>query len=181
VRIPRPPTIAPASGGSILDWARQAQQSLRDISAAFGEITIPRPRAVVSSPVVAAALQSLELVNASDESAKKIRVVYGTIAGESPTGFADGDDPHYVLTVTGSGVVYGGISIDSEGAITARWVDRAAELPEDTDTDFHVVIGTFSIDSEILSIAQGRYGPIDVQICRNWYAASAPFFGVNWS
>jgi hypothetical protein len=165
----------------MLDWARQTQQVLRDISAAFGEITIPRvkPLGSTSSPTVV--YQSLALVDATEDGTKKIRVVYGVVAGEPPDGFSEGDEPPYKLTVTATGFIWAGISIDdTTGEVTSRWVDKGAELPEDTATEFHIEIGSFNLDEDVLTIAQARYGPIDVQICRNWYAAEAPFFGVNW-
>lgn len=53
MRTIRPPTTEPAVNGRILDWARQAQQTFRDIAAAFGEITIPRPKAQTTTAAVA--------------------------------------------------------------------------------------------------------------------------------
>ena len=175
----RPPTTEPAVNGRILDWARQAQQTFRDIAAAFNEISIPRPKAQTIA-TQSSALQSFQLVEASTESQKKIRVVYGTIAGEMPTGFSEGDEPPYVLDVSGAGFVYAGITIDTAGQVTARWVDQGADVPANTDTDYHVEIGSFSVtsDPETLALAQARYGPINVQVCRNWYATEPPFFSV---
>lgn len=124
-----------------------------------------------------------------------IRVVPSTLAGGSSTdlGFAAGDDPQYLLSPA-EGVLVGGITFDStgDGAITSRWLEIMDTFPDpDTVADGtdYVEIGTVHWVDDALDLVHGghwsvtnsRYGPINAQICRNWFAAEAPFFGVSWS
>jgi hypothetical protein len=115
----------------------------------------------------------------------RIRVYASTIAGGSSTdiGFTEGDDPPYLLTPS-EGVLQGGITIDgTTGEVTSRWLEIVSELGTDDDTTFYVEIGTVAAGETEGSwiVSNSRYGPIHAQICRNWYASSAPYFGVNWS
>ena len=123
-----------------------------------------------------------QLVDASEGATNKVRVFASTIAGGSATdlGFAEGDDPPYLLTVSGTGVVWGGITIDTAGAVTSRWIDSGASLPADEDDTFHVEIGTYSVAAGQLTVSNSRFGPIEAGICRNWFAAEAPFYGATF-
>jgi hypothetical protein len=117
--------------------------------------------------------------------APRVRVYASTLAGGSSTdiGFAEGDDPPYLLTPT-VGVVQGGISIDgATGEVTSRWIEIVSELTPDDDTTFYVEIGTVAEgESEgTWLVSNSRFGPITATICRNWYAAEAPYFGVTWA
>jgi hypothetical protein len=115
----------------------------------------------------------------------KIRVYPSTLAGGSSTdiGFTEGDDPAYLLTPS-EGVLQGGITIDgTTGEVTSRWLEIVSELGTDDDTTFYVEIGTVAAGETEGSwiVSNSRYGPIHAQICRNWYAGAAPYFGLNWS
>lgn len=180
----RIPTTQPARDVEILTWARQAQQTFREIKSALGDILPARNRPNPTIPKAAAALQPFKLIDASEGETKKIRVVYSTLAGEEPTGFSPGDDPEYKLTVSATGYIWGGITInETTGEIVddGIWLDSGSAVPANTDDTFYVQIGSFSIDDDTLTIAQARFGPIHATICRNWFASAAPYFGVNWS
>jgi hypothetical protein len=116
----------------------------------------------------------------------KVRVLPSTLAGGSSTylGFALADDPPYLLEAS-EGVLQGGITIDENGAVTARWLEIVEELSADTATEFHVEIGTVAYDAETetWSVENSRYGPIDANICRDWFSNpptySVTFFAVS--
>jgi hypothetical protein len=116
----------------------------------------------------------------------KVRVLPSTLAGGSSTdlGFALADDPPYLLDAS-EGVLQGGITIDAEGAITAGWLEIVETLTPDTATEFHVEIGTVAYDAETetWSVENSRYGPIDANVCRDWFSNppsySVTFFAVS--
>jgi hypothetical protein len=143
-----------------------------------GRICISAPR---QAETAAEIKQPFTLVAADDEAGTKVRVITSTLGGDVPAGFSPGDDPPYVLTVADADIVWGGITIDSgTGEITARWLDSGAEMPADTATDFHVRIGSVAVSSGVSSPVNDRYGPITATVCRNWFAAEAPYFGVTF-
>ena len=123
----------------------------------------------------------LQLVLLSGEN--YFRVVAGTVGGGSITdlGFHLGDAPIFKLPLM-TGILEAKITVDqSSGAIIARALQFVQNPSADTATEYHVQIGSVanSIDGS-WSLSQARNGPINVQICRNWFAASAPFYGVTW-
>jgi len=141
-----------------------------------------------SAPPGSSSIQPFQLMVASTEGENPtpcIRVAASTLAGGSSAdlGFSEGDDPPYLLTPS-KGVLVGGITIDgTTGDVTSRWLNIESTMPEDDGTTFYVEIGTVT-DGESPGtwiVSNSRYGPVFAQICRNWYAAEAPFFGVNWS
>jgi hypothetical protein len=130
----------------------------------------------------------LSLVNVSETETPewKVRVLPSTLAGGSSTdlGFSLADDPPYLLDAN-VGVLQGGLTIDNTGTITSRWLEIVEELSEDTPTDFHVEIGTVAYDAETetWSVENSRYGPIDANVCRDWFSDpptySVTFFAVS--
>ena len=127
-------------------------------------------------------LSPFELVATTNDSGKpRLNVVNSTLAGELPTDFSPGEA--FLLTPeTGTRLVYGKLTIDdTTGEVTAIEILQAATVPEDTAALRHVLIGNYVFaDGEFTSVSNYRYGPIDVEICRNWHAASAPFYGATF-
>ena len=125
----------------------------------------------------------LEVLDVSTTSSPnwKIRVYPSTLAAGSSTdlGFATGDNPPYQLDAA-EGIVQGGITIDSDGVVTARWLEIVNTLSEDTETDFYVEIGTVSKVDDAFVVSNSRYGPIDANICRNWFT-NPPTYGVTFN
>lgn len=139
-------------------------------------------------PATQEARKQLELIVTTDPAStvpnppKKIRVVSSTIAGGSSAqlGFSEGDDPWYLLNPM-VGVVQAGITIDQgTGLVTSRWIEIKSEIDEDTDDTFYVEIGTVTQSGTSWAVSNSRYGPISAYVCRNWFAAEAPFYGVTW-
>ena len=115
---------------------------------------------------------------------QKIRVYASTVAGGSSTdiGFSEGDSPGYFLELE-AGVVQAGITInDTTGEVTSRWIERVESLTADEPTTgtYYVEIGTVGDEDDTWTVSNSRYGPIGASVCRNWFAASAPFYGVTW-
>jgi hypothetical protein len=145
------------------------------------------PRGGTSAPATIRPFQ-LAVVNDSEteEPEWKIRVYPSTLAGGSSTdlGFALADDPPYLLTAE-AGIVQGGFTIDLSGAVTSRWLEIVSELsPDSSDEEgqtFYVEIGTVNEDEEenTFTVNNSRYGPINANICRNWFSAE-PRFGVTF-
>lgn len=134
-------------------------------------------------PVSSRSGQPFGLFIVEVEEGTQIRINSSTLAGGSSTdlGFSPGDDPPYLLPPA-AGVVQGGISINgATGEITSRWIEIKPSLSPNTDTTFYVEIGTIGNDGSTWHVANSRYGPIDARICRNWFASSAPFYGVTFT
>ena len=124
-----------------------------------------------------------ELTAGGTASALKVNVSSGTIAGQEPSGFTEGSKE---FSVSASGVIYAQVTVNSTtGAITARALNNGSSLPANTATVFHEQIGTYTVtgtgDARAVSVSNSRCGSVYVNICRIWYAASAPFYGVSIS
>ena len=143
---------------------------------------IPAPSAAGGEAVD---LQPFELVYFRVDDTHKVRVKYSTLAGVAPTSPTPNDQDDWEFTFADGNKIYGKVVVNqTTGAVSARTLHSAASVPADTNTDFHVEIGTMwqtgSGDSIRRGTTNARYGPIDATICRNWYASAAPYFGLNW-
>lgn len=104
-------------------------------------------------------------------SSKLLRVIYGTISGAAPTGMSLGDDPAYVLTASGSQIVYVCVTISSTtGAITSRTIGQAGTMPSDGATTFYCQLLSYTISSGRLLISQAVAGSLAFQACPFWYS-----------
>ena len=130
--------------------------------------------------------QPFELVitteGSDDPPLPRVQVIHSTLAGELPD---DMDDPlvdFLLVPASGTQQVYGRITIDdTTGEVTEREILQAATVPEDTDTLFHVLIGSYVFEDDVITSVQNySYGPIGANICRNWFAGEAPFYGVTF-
>jgi hypothetical protein len=115
-----------------------------------------------------------------------LKVRESTLAGEVPSGFTAGImDLTIADAADAAGVVYAKLTINgTTGAVTARAVEKAASLPANTSTVFHELIGSYTVTgsggSAVIAASNARYGPIPATICRNWFAAEAPFYAVSF-
>ena len=140
------------------------------------------PKGSTSTPATIRPFQ-LEVVNVSEteESDWRVRVYPSTLAGGSSTdlGFALADDPPYLLTAS-EGIVQGGITINTSGQVTARWIEIVEELDQGNASTAYVEIGTVqALEEGGFSVSNSRYGPINANICRNWFS-NPPAYGVSW-
>lgn len=86
-----------------------------------------------------------------------VRVRYGTVNGQMPTGMSAGDDPPYLLELTAaSGVVYLGATLDETTfEINSMWIDQAATIPaETTDFETYVELGSYTVADGVVTLAQ---------------------------
>jgi hypothetical protein len=120
----------------------------------------------------------------NDSNQHRCLVKYSALASATPTTPTPDDNGDYDFPFVGGNKIYGKIVIDGDtGEVTSRVLESAASVPTNTDTDFHVEIGrmiqTGSGDSTVRSTSNARYGPIDAQICRDWYSNPVTY-GVTW-
>jgi hypothetical protein len=102
----------------------------------------------------------------------------GTIASQLPSGF-DPEDGKSVAS-GGSGYAWAKVEIDEEtGGIDSVDVDGGSSVPDNTDTKFHYTLGYYEFGNDAISVTNYGCGSIDVTVCRNWFAAEAPFYGVT--
>lgn len=179
-------TIPDPGGRNQLAWAQAVARCLRDLDRRINSILPQRPRAIEESIRAKVELKPFELTVSSstgEDPVPMIRVAASTLAGGSSTdlGFEPGDDPPYLLSPS-AGVLQGGITIDTDGNVTSRWLEIVGSLSAGDASTYYVEIGTISQDPETDAwvVSNSRYGPIGVQICRNWYAYAEPFYGVSW-
>jgi hypothetical protein len=102
----------------------------------------------------------------------------GTVGGEIPSGF----DPLGGKNIAngGSGSVWAEININQEdGSIVSTNVTGGGTTPENTNTSFYYTLGYYEYNDGTPAVANYGCGSIDAVICRNWFAAEAPFYGVN--
>jgi hypothetical protein len=111
----------------------------------------------------------------------KLRILPSTIAGIEPTGFSPGDNPHFTFSVADGDIIYGKIVYsDTDGTVSAVSIQHGGTMPDNSTGTYYVRIGSVSVSGGIIPV-NDRYGPINVQICRNYYAENAPYYGVNVS
>jgi hypothetical protein len=102
----------------------------------------------------------------------------GTVAGGLPSGF----DPSEGKSIAsgGSGNVWAEVNIDQyTGEIISVAVTGGASTPNNTETSFYYTIGYYEYDGNSATVTNYGCGSIDVTVCRNWFAAEAPFYGVT--
>jgi len=112
---------------------------------------------------------------------KGVDVLESELGGAVPSGFTDGVKSFTVSS--GTGVIYAKLTISgTTGNVTARAVEKGSALPANTETTFHALIGRYTVtgsgSSKSVTVFNYRYGPIPATICRNWFAAEAPFHTV---
>jgi hypothetical protein len=116
------------------------------------------------------------------EAPNQLTVTESTILGVIPGDFVDGKKIFTIASTDGK--IYGKITIAADGEPTNAQVLQGAEVPANTGADHHIEIGTFRVEGTgpdaVLSFSQTKCGPLDATVCRNWFAAEAPYFGVSW-
>lgn len=101
----------------------------------------------------------------------------GTVNGEVPNGF--GDDGKSIAS-GGSGDAWVEVVINEEtGEIVSTAVTGGGETPEDDETTFYYTLGRYEFVDGSPEVTNYGCGSVEVTICRNWFAAEAPFYGVT--
>lgn len=78
-------------------------------------------------------------------------------------------------TTVNEGYVYVKVTIDDEGEVTDRSIGSESSLPKNTDTAFYYALGKIE-DGKITNWGCGN---VTATICRNWYNADPPYYGVT--
>lgn len=107
-------------------------------------------------------------------------VAAGTVAGELPAEFNAMDGK--IISSGGSGNVWAKVNVNNEGSIVSVSVDGGGSTPSNTNTSFYYTLGYYKYSSDGVPILTNYgCGSLDVTVCRNWFAAEAPFYGVSFS
>ncbi len=108
----------------------------------------------------------------------EVWVGVGTVAGDLPPGF----DPTLGKLVAsgGTGTVWAAVTINgTTGAVESVAVNGGGATPNDTNTSFYYTLGSYAYVNGFPTIANYGCGSLSVTVCRNWFTAEPPFFGVT--
>jgi len=104
----------------------------------------------------------------------------GTVAGQLPSGL----DPMEgkLIASDGSGDVWAVLNINGDtGEIVSTTIEGGTSILDNPNTSFHYPLGHYEYnESGGASITNYGCGSINAAICRNWFTASPPFYGVGW-
>jgi len=131
--------------------------------------------------------QPFEIVPAANTEGgePQVRIYTGTLAGDTPSGFSDGDDPPYLVTVADGDHIYAELTFDVSGSlpgdITSRDIGVGATVPDDAPDEghFYTLIGTVAVTDGVVKATQMQYGPINATLYRLWFA-NPIVFAIAW-
>lgn len=100
-----------------------------------------------------ARIYSFQVLDASTESTKKVRIRLGTVKSDGalwiPTGMFPGDTPPLIMDAVGTdGVVALKMTVDANGDTTAAEIYVGATQPADSSTVGYWLLGTYGTDTE---------------------------------
>jgi hypothetical protein len=108
----------------------------------------------------------------------QVWVSAGTVAGNLPLGFDPAEGK--IIATGGEGDVWVEVNISQQdGSIVSTVVTGGGSTPENTDSSFYHTLGYYSYEDGLATVVNYECGGIEVRICRNWFAAEAPFYGVT--
>jgi hypothetical protein len=99
-------------------------------------------------------------------------------------GIPEGLDPSYgkYLADSGSGNAWVEVNIDGNtGEIVSVAVAGGGSTPQNTNTSFYLTLGYYEYNGDSPSITNYGCGSVEVTVCRNWFAAESPFYGVTFN
>jgi|694.fasta_scaffold37532_2 uncharacterized coiled-coil protein SlyX len=122
----------------------------------------------------------------NEDGDQEVWIGAGTVAGQVPDDFDSIEGK--LIENSGSGLVWAKIEIDENlGTIVSVNVDNGEEIPDNSNTSFHYPLGAYEqIESDNegnirFTVENYDCGSVDVNICRNWFRSTAPFYGVSFS
>jgi hypothetical protein len=111
---------------------------------------------------------------------KQVWIGAGTIAGQLPSGFNPIEG--IFIASSGSGAVWAQINInETTGQIISTSVNSGASRPQNTSTNFYYSLGSYAYNGSNPTVINFGCGSLNATICRNWFAANPPFYGVNFT
>lgn len=103
----------------------------------------------------------------------------GTVAGDLPSDFDPADGK--IIASSGSGDVWAEVNInDTTGDVVSVAVTGGGTTPNDAGTSFYYTLGNYSYTDEAPTVTNYGCGSLNVNVCRNWFVATAPFFSVSF-
>lgn len=104
----------------------------------------------------------------------------GVINGQFPDGFDSVAGK--LLANSGSGFVWAKIKINEDtGAIELYEINSGASIPSGENYEFYYGLGFYSYNGNFATVTNYGCGSLDVNVCRNWFVTSPPFYGVSIS
>ncbi|GEM_PF-1188597 len=147
--------------------------------------TPPLPAPSAAGPV------PFQVLDATDAGGPKVRVVFGTISPQGaalgggvnawPGGMTVGDDPQYILPVSGTGVVYLGVSVDTSASytITSLYIDQNAAIPNSDENNGYLLLSPYAVASDNKSVTGLQPGvgnqTYTFTRCRDWFSYPATY------
>jgi hypothetical protein len=119
-------------------------------------------------------------VGNSDPPVYQIWANPGTINGDTPPGM-DSQEGKLVAT-GGSGQVWAEVEVNQEtGEVTGVDLDSGSSTPENSDDKYYYALGNYEFPGgdDPPTVTNYGCGTIDVRVCRNWFAAESPYYGVT--
>lgn len=112
----------------------------------------------------------------------QVRVYFGTVNGVIPEDMTTGDDPIFIIPVTGEGAIWLEVLVDVDGAVDVVTIDAGTETPpDDSDADlFYLTIGTFIVDGDIVLVSDSLSGSQTFSRCRDWFSSPVTY-SATWS
>jgi len=102
----------------------------------------------------------------------------GTVNGQLPLGFDPSDGKF--LANSGNGRTWIEVEINQQaGEIASIKCDKGLSTPNNTATKFYYTLGYYEYIEGLPSVTNYGCGGLSVTICRNWFAAVSPFYGVT--
>ena len=147
----------------------------------------PEPRTIITPPKGVEFEQTVDYVPNQPpcplglyNNNNNVWIKAGNVANELPAGF-DSQNGVFIAS-NGNSYVWAKIEInDSTGEINSREISSGTTVPSNTNTSFYYTLGYYEyrVDGTPILTNYGC-GSLDVTVCRNWFAAEAPFYGVSF-
>jgi len=120
-------------------------------------------------------------VRTGENTSYQVWISAGTVAGDLPSGFNPADGK--LIASEGSGDVWAELNIDeATGEIVSVEVNGGGPSPTNNEsgTSFYYTLGNYSYTDGVPTITNYGCGSLNVNVCRNWFVATAPFFSVSF-
>jgi hypothetical protein len=103
----------------------------------------------------------------------------GTINGDLPPGFDQTEGR--IIAGSGSGNVWAEVNVSqTTGDVVSVAVSGGGSTPQNSDTAYYYTLGNYAFSGTgAPTVTNYGCGSVDVRVCRNWFAATSPYYGVS--
>ena len=102
----------------------------------------------------------------------------GTVAGDLPPGFDNSEGG--IIAGGGSGNVWAEVNVSqTTGEVVSVAVTGGGTTPPNSDTAYYYTLGYYLYTDGVPTVTNYGCGSVDVRVCRNWFAAESPYYGVS--